>query len=739
MAVATKPQNAGYSVVSGIAKRTSDSAVLTPPIEVWFEYKELTLTADDIANNRSRVHVILYGHNQSPSSSYASWTGSSTNASEIYYYDGSFSSKTQCNIGAYTFRDNTINNLGETTLVVPHNSDGSKTISIYVDLHLPNTGSPGKANLSVDNVVLTQIPRESTITSLTLVDGSAFTDINYATTFKVNINRPMSGAKEKLFILYGENYASELYSYNASTDNPRQINIPVSSAENKVTSWSTSFKVAIETYDANNNLIGSRQTFATAKNVNFSDSQRAVLTSWQNAYWDTQSSITVSRGVQFFYNKIYYVWNGETEKHYMTNGFYKPSGSQSSYVFSQNTGTGSSIIYSSINGVVQMPTNSTSRLCTIGVESYNEVNGQKYLVGIQEAQNQGITIRSGDTSFNPTVNNLVETSPNNTSIPDLLSNYVVGTTKVNAELPAGAIETVLGATVSSSNAKIKFPDGDTKTGTNTQYTSNAIDRTPYNVVFEVTDSRGLVGTRTVTINATTVNAPTFSTLDVYRANSSGVRDDTGTYIYAIAVPDYVHSIGNVTNVCTMSASVNGGSPVTLTSGTLTRIFENADTSIAYTISAVVSDLIHTTSTVRTVSAEACSFNIKNNGDGLGIGKYSTHSGAIDLSYDIYTDGNIINKNYQNVVGAGTNATIDNAGKGISTYFVAYCGLDASDEVVSGTEGAGMLVMFEGQEIMKEGFTGLTTSISGTIFSFGWASGNNKLKYRVFENNLGSYT
>ena len=51
----------------------------------------------------------------------------------------------------------------------------------------------------------------------------------------------------------------------------------------------------------------------------------------------------------------------------------------------------------------------------------------------------------------------------------------------------------------------------------------------------------------------------------------------------------------------------------------------------------------------------------------------------------------------------------------------------------------MLVMFEGQEIMKEGFTGLTTSISGTIFSFGWTSGNNKLKYRVFENNLGSYT
>ena len=110
-----------------------------------------------------------------------------------------------------------------------------------------------------------------------------------------------------------------------------------------------------------------------------------------------------------------------------------------------------------------------------------------------------------------------------------------------------------------------------------------------------------------------------------------------------------------------------------------------------------------------------------------------------MAYDIYTDANVIHKNYQNTVAAGGTASIDNSGKGLTTYYVVYCGLNSSDQPVSGTDSAGVIIMYEGQQIMKEGFTGLTTSISGTTFNFGFSSGNNKLKYRVFENSLGSFT
>lgn len=549
------------------------------------------------------------------------------------------------------------------------------------------------------------------------VSSLSKTSVNFAESFNVVVSRPVSSYRESIILKYGSNYSESYtlssYSDSSASSTTRSVSIPISLGSGRGTQFN--YKIAVKTYNGSTQ-VGSEKVFGTVCTVSFSSAQRSTAT-MTTPYFGNTATITISRPATYFRETVQFVWSNNTT---VTLRNYNSSGSDSTtvtYTIPYNT----------------CPPSAVTRICWIKVTTYNGSTQ----IGVTESSNYTVTIKSGDTHYAPSIGSVTNTVVN--TISGLGTQAVIGTSKVSAQLPIGNVTTKENASVTAT--EIKFSDGKTKTGGNATIseTSNTIDRASYVTTFKVTDSRGLTATKTATVSAINVTSPSFSSLDVYRANSSGQRDDTGTYIYARAVPSYQQTIGSVTNVCTIQMSVNGGSAVTVPASTLTRIYDSADTTQAYTVSAVVSDLIHSSTTVRTVGAESVSFNIKNDGDGIGIGKYSVHSNAIDLAYDIYTDANVIHKNYQNTVAAGGTASIDNSGKGLTTYYIVYCGLNSSDQPVSGTDSAGVIIMYEGQQIMKEGFTGLTTSISGTTFNFGFSSGSNKLKYRVFENSLGSFT
>lgn len=570
-------------------------------------------------------------------------------------------------------------------------------------------GNNGGYSPSLDWSIAYDSVGESTISSISK------SSVSFGESFDVVVSRPVSEYRESIIIRYGTNYGEStvLSAYNASgsQNTTRTVSIPISLGSGRGTSFN--FKISIKTYNGSTQ-VGSENIDSTVRTVSFSNNQRSTAT-WSNYYFGNTSTVTITRPASYFRETVKLIWSNGTEQ---TIRAYNASGSDSTtatYLIPYNA----------------CPTNATTRTGSIQIISYN---GTTQIGNAWSSSNYTVAIKSGDNHYRPSIGSVTTTISN--TISALGSQAVVGTSKVYAQLPIGNVSVPEGGSVSST--KITFPDGKTKSGGNATIseTSNVINSATYTTTFEVTDSRGLTVTKTQSINAITVADPTFSSLEVYRANSSGVRDDTGSYIYAIAVPSYQAKIGSVDNSCSIAMSVNGGASISVTAGTLTRIYSDADTTTAYTVSASVSDLVHTTTVVRTVSAEAVSFNIKNEGDGIGIGKYASHTNAIDIAYDILTDGNVVYKNYQNVVNAGTSASIDNGGKGLSIYYVTYCGLNSNDEVVSGTSNAGMIVLFEGTQIMKNGFDGLTTSISGTTFSFSFSSGSNKLMYRVFENNLG---
>ena len=573
---------------------------------------------------------------------------------------------------------------------------------------LDGGGYSGYSTLQTFSLTYPASATASTITNVSV------TNTTFGSNFTVTVDRKSSSFRETVLIKYGSSYSSSYVLSEKTAETTKTVNIPLSFGQNKNAS-TISFKVALVTYNGSTQ-VGSEYVDSTVRTVTFSGTQKTTLSNWTNLYFGNSSTVSLTRNVSYLTDTVQVMWENST-----------PATSTV-----QTKGTSASLSYSIPYNAC--PSNALTKRAKIRIISYNG----SAEVATTDSSWYTINVKSGDNYYKPSIGTVI-TNIHNDLIPALGTQGVVGSSTVYAQLTIGNVTTREPATITAT--KIEFPDGKTKTGGNATIseTSNTINSSTYTTTFTVTDSRGYTVSKTQSVSALVVANPSFTSLDVFRANSQGVRDDTGTYIYATAVPSYQAKIGEVTNTCTMQMSVNGGQAVTVNANTLTRIYSGADTTQTYTVSASVSDLVHTTTTTRTVGAESVSFNIQDGGRGIGIGKYSTHKDSIDLAYDIYTDANIIHKNYQNIVNAGSSASIDNGGKGLTTYYICYCALDSNDNVVSGSSHAGMIVMFEGEEIQKDGFVGLTTSITGTTFSFGLSSGNYRLKYRVFENSLGSYT
>lgn len=166
----------------------------------------------------------------------------------------------------------------------------------------------------------------------------------------------------------------------------------------------------------------------------------------------------------------------------------------------------------------------------------------------------------------PTIGSVTITPINSNSVISGWGIYVQGKTQARVKInnAAGAFgSTITGYSISNSYL------GTVKSST---MTTAAINKSgTFTMTATVTDSRGRTATKTASFTVYAYTAPSFSSINMYRCNSSGARSDTeGTYGYVKA--SFGCSILNGSNKVTATAKLSqiGGTYSTstaLTSGT----------------------------------------------------------------------------------------------------------------------------------------------------------------------------
>ena len=158
----SRPINSGYTVVDGTTTGNYNNGVPNTYVKTWMEYKVLQ-DSTDIANNRSRIDVKLYSQVIDGGSS----TGmSSATTANNYGYVG-FDNANQSYLSTtYNFNNYALNKFADATLTIPHNTDGTKSITLQGSFQtLSGTWAITGGSASA-SVTLPTIPKGTEITSV---------------------------------------------------------------------------------------------------------------------------------------------------------------------------------------------------------------------------------------------------------------------------------------------------------------------------------------------------------------------------------------------------------------------------------------------------------------------------------------------------------------------------------------------------------------------------------------------
>lgn len=186
------------------------------------------------------------------------------------------------------------------------------------------------------------------------------------------------------------------------------------------------------------------------------------------------------------------------------------------------------------------------------------------------------------------------------------------------------------------------------TTTSTSVVSNIITSSgvlTYTVT--VTDMRGRTATKTANITCYEYTAPYIKLTNVYRCNSSGAKDDNGSYVHCSYNLGYspVNSTNNVAvkilykkNTSSSYSSVTALSNGTTTSGS--KILSSIDAASTYTVYATITDQYGGSSkcSTETIFSVARVFNVRPDGDGIAFGKMAETSNLLDVAWPIKTGG-----------------------------------------------------------------------------------------------------
>lgn len=186
---ANRPINSGYTVIDGTTTGYYNNNNPSALVKTWAEYK-ITQSAADLLANQSRIDIKVYS--QAITGASASGMAKYTTARDFGYagWDNANRSSYTC---TYDFNNFALNTFFNGELVVPHNADGTKTITLQAGFTTASQSITGGS--AAASVTLPTIAQKTTIDS---VNGLKF---GFPTT--VQLNRKASNLTDRVTLSIG--------------------------------------------------------------------------------------------------------------------------------------------------------------------------------------------------------------------------------------------------------------------------------------------------------------------------------------------------------------------------------------------------------------------------------------------------------------------------------------------------------------------------------------------------------
>ena len=279
----------------------------------------------------------------------------------------------------------------------------------------------------------------------------------------------------------------------------------------------------------------------------------------------------------------------------------------------------------------QIP-NATSGTATIKVQT---MNGSTWIA----ETNKTITLNV-PSSVVPTIGSVAATGNN------LLGGiYVAGKSTVTAKINSAA--GAYGSTIKSYSI-----NGAGISSSSSSATSSVLGAGSYTITGKVTDSRGRTASKSTSITVHSYYAPSLS-IDLYRCNSDGTRNDSGTYA-RVYINQSTHNIGNA-NVNAKQYKIDwkkasSTSWTTLLDWTNISGYEDKwthdlgsgwDNTVTYDVRVSIRDSYNTVSASSSIGTISCVMNIER--AGIGIGK-PHERGALDIAGSVYASDSVLTDN-----------------------------------------------------------------------------------------------
>ena len=273
----------------------------------------------------------------------------------------------------------------------------------------------------------------------------------------------------------------------------------------------------------------------------------------------------------------------------------------------------------------QIP-NATSGTATIKIQT---MNGSTWIAETSKT----ITLNV-PSSVVPTIGSVTATGNNL-----LGSVYVAGKSTVTAK-----INTAVGAY--GSTIKSYSLSGAGISSSSSSATSGLLSAGTHTLTGKITDSRGRTATKSISITVYSYYAPSLS-IDFYRCNSDGTRNDNGTYA-RVYINQEIQNIGNANvNAKQYKVEYKRASATSWTvhqdwanisaydANWIHNLGGNWDNAVTYDVRVSIKDSYNTVIATASIGTIACLLNIEQ--EGIGVGKVH-ECGALDVGGDIYSNG-----------------------------------------------------------------------------------------------------
>ena len=408
-------------------------------VDTWIEYKVLS---QSVANNTSTVRVILYS--QSTVSSSTKWK-----IAEKFGYVGYDNGNKQYLSTTYDFSNNKVNKFGDYTFTIQHGSDGSKTITMQGAWSTSHSTYISGGSVS-GIVALPVIPRYATVNQTLTAKTETTATIKWTSDSTID------------YIWYSTNNGSSWSGINVADGSNGSYIISGLSAD-------TTYQIKTRVRRKDSQLT--------------TDSSALSVTTYAFPYANSMPNFTIG-------NKL-------------TIGLFNPLGRQvtvnligtDNSQISSDTTSGTSIAGYTGSSVVNALYNSIP----------NAKNGTykvKVTYGTNISLKTGGTYTVNATVCSPSIGSVAYEDTNATTIALTGDNQDIVRNQSTLRYTASTLSAKNGASVSSCKVTVNGTNINlTVSGNNATGTGGVIDSgMDVEAVFTVTDSRGLTGTKAVTIN-----------------------------------------------------------------------------------------------------------------------------------------------------------------------------------------------------------------------------------------------